>query len=113
MTPEERQRLESLAGGVPIGGYIRAQLFGETQDNRAHPRTSRAKLSLKDRQLLSKVLAQLGGSRLASNLNQLARAANSGAFPVTSDTEAVLNAAARDIAVMKRMLMAALGIAER
>ena len=98
---------------MPIGAYIRAQLFDRTADKPAPPRRTRGRFPVRDHRALAQVLAQLGGSRLASNLNQLARAANSGAFPVTPDTEAALNAAARDIAAMKRMLMAALGIAER
>ena len=68
---------------------------------------------MQDERALAQVLALLGQSRLASNINQLARAANSGALPVNPDTEAALTAASTDIAAIKALVMKALGIQER
>ncbi|MEJ7926700.1 hypothetical protein WG908_08030 [Sphingobium sp. AN641] len=55
-------------------------------------------------------MALLGQSRLSSNVNQLAKAANSGSLPVTPETESDLRHACRDIAEIRRMLMRALGL---
>jgi hypothetical protein len=67
---------------------------------------------VKDRRALAHVLSMLGASRLASNLNQLAKAANSSSLPVTPETESELQAACRDIRTIKHLLMTALGIQE-
>ena len=112
-TQEERQRLENLAGSMPLGTYIRARLFEKAGNAGSLQRRTRGKFPVKDHKLLAQLLARLGASRLASNLNQLARAANSGSLSLNPDTESALKSAARDIASMKRMLMTALGIAER
>ena len=114
LTPEERRELEERAGRQPLGAYIRERLFaakhgGKTSDHRR----ARGQVSIKDHQMLAQVLALLGQSRLASNLNQLARAANAGALPVTPETEATLQSAAEDVAAIKSLLMRALGIRER
>lgn len=64
-----------------------------------------------DAEALGRVLGALGQSRLSSNLNQLAKAVNTGSLPVTPETEADLVAACRDVAAMRSLLMRALGIA--
>lgn len=76
LTPEDRERLESDAVGMSLGAYIRWRLF---DPDRPPPR-HRGKAPVKDHQALSAVLGQLGQSRIASNLNQLAKAANAGAL---------------------------------
>ncbi len=113
LTPEERRALDARAEacGLSLGGFIRACLFG--QGNSApQSQPPRARLSITDRAALAAVLAQLGASRLASNVNQLAKAANAGSLPVTPDTEQALRAACADIRSLKSLLMRALGIQE-
>lgn len=99
---EERVRLTEQAGGTPLGAYIRERLLAEP------PRRSR--INPADRQALLQLLGTLGQSRIANNLNQLAKQANLGTLPVTPDTEAELSAAAADIAAMRLMLVKALGL---
>lgn len=99
---EERARLVEQAAGTPLGTYIRERLLAEP------PR--RSKLTPADRSALLQVLGTLGQSRIANNLNQLAKQANSGSLPVTPDTEAELKAAAQDIAEMRAILIQALGL---
>ncbi len=99
---EERARLTEQASGAPLGAYIRERLLSEP------PRRSR--LTPADRQALLQVLGTLGQSRIANNLNQLAKQANLGTLPVTPDTEAELSSAAADIAAMRDMLVKALGL---
>ncbi|MEM8579695.1 MAG: hypothetical protein AAGF50_00670 [Pseudomonadota bacterium] len=106
LTFEERARLEAAADGAPLGAYIRSVLFGQDLPK---PRRRRAR-SVTDQRELAKVLAALGASRLSSNVNQLAKAVNIGVLPVTPDTEAELHRACQDIAEMRDVLIAALGL---
>lgn len=99
---EERARLIEQADGMPLGAYIRERLLAEP------PRRSR--LTPADRQALLQVLGTLGQSRIANNLNQLAKQANLGTLPVTPDTETALTDAVADIAAMRRMIVKALGL---
>ena len=105
-TREERAQLEQDAVGISLGAYIRSRLFEESLPKRR----TRSKHPVKDHQELAKVLAELGRSRLANNLNQLAKAANSGSLEVTLDTEQALQNACSDIRWMRHILMASLGL---
>ncbi len=73
-------------------------------------RRRRTGLAVEDRKALAQLLAMLGRSRLASNLNQLAHAANIGALPVTPDLETELNTALFDVRELRRLLLLALGL---
>lgn len=112
LTPGERADLERRAGKQALGDFIRERLFGSVHRpnqiaSRAKPRTVTA-----DREALATVLARLGQSDLARSLAALARAAHTGALPVSPEIEAAIGQACRDIAAMKSVLMAALGIKE-
>lgn len=105
LTPEERERLNSDASGMALGAYVRDRLFGPE----ATPRKTRGKTPVKDHEALGRVLAALGGSRLSQNLNQLARAVNTGSLPVTPETERDLRGACAAVALIRAELMRALG----
>ncbi len=105
LTFEERARLELDAAGMSLGAYIRSKLFGDD----VRPRRTRGKFPVKDKAALAKVLALLGASRLSQNINQLARAVNIGAFPVTPETDAELREACRAVTEMRDELLRALG----
>lgn len=109
LTFEERARLERDATGMSLGSYIRGRLFGED----ASPRKTRGKTPLKDHEALGRVLGALGGSRLSQNLNQLARAVNTGSLPVTPETERDLREACAAVALIRAELMRALGASAR
>lgn len=104
---EERQKLEALAGDEALGAYIRSLIFNEEAAPSARRRRARP---VKDNEALVRVLAQLGQSRLANNLNQLAKLANLGALPLTPDVEESLREAARDIAAIRSAVVQALGL---
>ncbi|HWH73027.1 MAG TPA: plasmid mobilization relaxosome protein MobC [Methylibium sp.] len=105
LTFEERAVLEAQAGHMPLGAYIRARLLGgAAMPRKVHRRP------VKDDEALARVLGALGNARLSNNLNQLARAANAGALPVTPETMQALIAACRDVRDMRAGLMAALGL---
>ena len=55
-------------------------------------------------------LPGLGKSRLSSNLNQLARAVNSGSLPVSPETEKAILEACAEIKTMSNNLTKALGV---
>lgn len=105
LTFEERARLERDAAGMSLGAYIRSRLFGDD----VPPRRTRGKFPVKDKAALAKVLAALGASRLSQNLNQLARAVNIGALPVTPETDAELRDACRAVVELRDELLRALG----
>lgn len=107
LTFEERASLEQAAGDMPLGAYIRSQVF---KDGKARARR-RYKRPVKDHQALGQLLGALGESRLANNLNQLAKSANSGSLPVTPETEKALCDACAEIHQMRKLLMQALGFA--
>ena len=106
-TAEERAFLDQMAGDVPLADFLRSLIFDE---DRLSKRRRRRKSPVKDAQLLSQVLAELGKSRLSSNVNQLAKQANSGSLEVSPDTEKALQEACSDIKWIRFMLMEALGI---
>jgi hypothetical protein len=93
---------------MSLGGYIRWRLF---EPDKPPPR-HRNKFPVKDHVALAGVLAKLGNTRLASNVHQLAHAANIGALFVTPETEAELCEATREIKEMRRMLVQALGLSD-
>lgn len=105
LTFEERAALEQAAGDMPLGAYIRSQVL---QDGKARHRR-RYKRPVKDHQALGQLLGELGEARLANNLNQLAKAANTGSLPVTPETEKALREACAEIHQMRSLLMRALG----
>jgi hypothetical protein len=105
LTAEERARLEREAAGKTLGAYIRERLLGED----AAPRKCKGNSPIKDHEALGRVLGALGQSRLSSNLNQLAKAVNTGSLPVTPETEAELRQACREVSDLRDELLRALG----
>lgn len=105
LTFEERASLEQAAGDMPLGAYIRGQIFEGKQTRQRR----RYKRPVKDHQALGQLLGALGESRLANNLNQLAKSANTGSLPVTPETEKALREACAEIHQMRSLLMRALG----
>lgn len=104
LTLEERARLEAEAGDLPLGAYIRERLLGDA----VAPRKRRGNSPVKDKEALGRVMGALGASRLSANLNQLARAVNTGSLPVTPETEAELQQACQEVAKMRADLLRAL-----
>ncbi len=105
-TKEERQQLEYMAQGMSLGEYIRSCIFEEN----ISIRRTKGRFPVKDEQALSKLLGMLGRSRIPNNINQLAKAANSGSLPVNPDTEKQLHEASRSVFWIRRQLIQALGL---
>jgi len=107
-TQEERAELERKAGDLTLSAYVRARCIG---DDAVSHRT-RGKRPIKDFAELGRVLGALGRSQLSNNLNQLARAANSGTLGLPHETQAAIEDAADDIAFIRETLVRALGLQE-
>jgi hypothetical protein len=105
LTHEERARLDIERGSKTVAAYIRERLFGVD----AAPRKKRGNSPVQDKEALGRIAGALGQSRLSQNMNQLAKAVNSGSLSVTPETEAEIKEACREISEMRVELMAALG----
>lgn len=105
LTPDERAYLERLAGDRPLGGYIRDRLLS----GKAVPRRELRQPRMEKRQYAT-LLAALGQSRLSSNMNQIAKAANMGTLDVNKELEQELHDAYKVIMIMRETLFMALGL---
>lgn len=108
-TEDERRTLELAAGDRPLGAYIRWLIFKEE----IPVIRTRGKAPVKDHKKLAKLLSVLGQSRIASNINQLAKAANSGSLPVNRDVLHSLEECVQSIRWMRQTLINALGLQPR
>lgn len=103
---EERAKLEHRAGSMPLSAYIKSLLFADD----APVYRQRRRVPDADEKLLAELLACLGASRLSNNLNQLAKAANSGSLYCDEGTKIALNRACDDVHAMRVLLMRGLGV---
>ncbi|MEP1577192.1 plasmid mobilization protein [Roseibium album] len=105
LTVEERAKLEELAVGMTLSAYIRACVFNEE----AKRRKRRPSRDIEDKKAAAEVLALLGQSRIASNLNQLAYHANCGVLEIGKNERAQIAEANVYLADIRWLLMRALG----
>jgi len=105
LSNDERKELKRLANGRPLGEFIKDALF----DKKLRPASSRG-ANIQDQQLLAKLLGALGKSHISQNINQLAKAANSGSLPVNEDVLKALFEAVKSIHWMRNTLIKGLGI---
>ena len=104
-TFEERARLDADRGPNALSTHIRELLFGDN----ATPRTRPGNSPVGDAEALGRVLGALGASRLSANLNQLAKAVNTGSLPVSPEVEAELIEACQEVQELRSDLLLALG----
>jgi hypothetical protein len=88
-----------------LGTYIRERLLGGRAEKRRPVRKPRV-----DEKPLALVLAELGRSRLSSNLNQLAKAVNMGTLGASQEVERELYAVCEAVVSMRDTLIGALGL---
>lgn len=105
LTFEERAQIEANAGSMPVGAYIKSLLLADD----APKYRKRRKSPVVDQAALAQVLACLGATRIANNLNQLAHATNLGSFYFDADTKRAIREACDDVRIMRQLLMEALG----
>ncbi len=105
LTLAERARLDKEAGQLPIGEYVRMQLF-DTPEIRQRV----FRRPVQDTKALGQVLAALGNSRMAGNLYQIVRAVHAGELVVTAEQQKDLEEALAHVREMRQWLMAGLGM---
>lgn len=106
---EERARLEQEAGGQPLGPYIRSRLFERPLPRK---RKKRKKASQSEK-ILAQILQAIGKSRSASNLNQLAKAHNSGSLQLDPETLKLLQDACKAEIRTRHAILRELGVFSR
>lgn len=106
LSEAERARLVAEARGIPLGSYIKTKVLGSPPLKGLR----RSGHAIEDQKAIAQMLALLGRSHLASNLNQLSKAVHLGVLPVTPETEAELAEACRSVIDLRRMLIDALGL---
>ena len=107
LTPSEYAHVESEAANLPISVYIREKLLSDSP----FIRKTRNRTPIKDHEILAQIIGLLGSGRIANNLNQLAKAANSGkAF--SEDEKALLFQSCAEIRAIRDMNMQGLGLKE-
>lgn len=106
LTVEERAKLEELAGDMSISSFIKTNLF----KSGGRKLRRRRRKPIKDQKLIAQVLAILGKSRLSQNMNQLAKACNTGTLPLLPEVEQELRQACADIKQIRLMLMQGMGL---
>ena len=107
LTWEERDQLKIAAGKQSWAAYIRSRLFADQVSKRRKNRVTNS-----DTQAIARLAALLGKSRIPNNLNQLAKASNTGCLVIDEETKAQLNEACANIAHIRKTLMVALDIRE-
>jgi len=105
-TWEERAILADLCGSRRWSSHIREKVFGEQQSLR---KRATRKPSV-DQEALSRVLGELGRSRITNNLNQITKAINQGTLPVTPQLNTELRVLCTDIQRLRSDIIAALGL---
>lgn len=108
LTPKEHADLKHMSEGVSMSAYIRKSVFGDN----AVRRKRRSHVPVKDQESLAQVLALLGQTRIANNLNQLAHHANCGSLNVDEVTKQKINEAYEHVCNMRGSLIRALGLIE-
>lgn len=111
LSPHEWKIVRDAAArlGLSLSGYAREQILAE----QTTPRCTRGKAPVKDHKALGQILSYIGQLRWASNLNQLAKAANQGLLTLTPEIETAILEACADIRMIKAMLMRALGLRDK
>lgn len=107
LSSEQRNELEQFAGELPLGSYIKEQLFkGSTK-----PRSFRARGgAVEDRKLLGQVLRALGSANIIKTIGNLRDADDNQVLIMSDAANFAVHQACRDIAIMRRDLVVALGL---
>lgn len=105
LTQGQFDTLRQNAGSMPLSTYAKSVLFAEdVQTVRQSPRVIDG-----DRMLLAKILAQLGQSEIASNLETMAREAEAGNLVVDQVERLCLLRAYAELKKIRELLLASLG----
>ncbi|MEO0569533.1 MAG: hypothetical protein AAF066_17505 [Pseudomonadota bacterium] len=106
LSEEERSKLETQAGSMPLAAYVKSVVFADAAPIYRKTR----KPPVAEQQLLAEILARLGQSRTANNLNQIAKHLNQGTLVIDEELGKDLQQAVLDVAWMRATLIDALGL---
>lgn len=107
LSKTERLELEGMADGLPLGAYIKNQLFKASEVIKT-PRVQR--LSINDHKSLACVLRALANADIIKTIGDLRAACGNGTLLVSDDAEYAIKQACVDIFYMRQNLVVALGL---
>lgn len=107
LTAAERAILEHKAGTMPLGAYIRMCLF-----DKPTPRIKQRRIA-QDQKQLAQLMAFISATRIPGNLNQIAKAINSGTIIISEDIERDIKQACEGIEFIKAAITKALGFQDK
>ncbi len=90
---------------MTVSKFIIHKLF----DGDAQPRIRNDKVIIGDRKIFARIFSLLGASRIASNLNQIAKSLNQGLLHLSPEMEANLREACDAIIEIRDLLLEVLG----
>ena len=108
LTEAERETLLERAGTKTLSAFVKGVLFDAAP---ASPRYSA--INQANRALLAHLLATLGASRIAPNLDRLAHEADHSGFGEDAETRRRVAEACDDVRLMHNALMRGLGLKEK
>ena len=104
LSPDERARLEVLAGKQPIGAFVKSRLFA-ANDN--IPPLPNSRPIVNERVGFAKMLGMLAQMDVFLTLKALLKAVGNGHVQLKPETESALNAAFLDLREIRRLLIEA------
>ena len=107
LTSEQRVELEQLARGRPLSGYIKSRLFDGSAKNSSY---RARRVAVEDQKLLAQVLRALGNAGIIKVIGKLRAADDNGSLIMSEAANFAVHQACKDIAIMRRDLVAALGL---
>jgi hypothetical protein len=105
LNDREYALLRQRAGNLPLSTYVKQAALGTDA-----PVSRQRNPPSRDQRILGAILAALGQSRLPGNLNQLAKAVQSGSLPVDATTQRQIAQACEDVGLIRTALLMALGV---
>lgn len=92
---------------MPLGAYIRMCLF-----DKPTPRIKQRRIA-QDQKQLAQLMAFISATRIPGNLNQIAKAINSGTIIISEDIERDIKQACEGIEFIKAAITKALGFQDK
>jgi len=112
VTAEQRALLGqfSEAAGMSLSGYMKWCSLERDKHSTVKLPVTRRRNPTKDQKALAKLFGMLGASRIANNLNQIAKAIHTGTLVVSAETEHLIKQACKAILEMRDLLVQSLGL---
>lgn len=104
LTVEERARLDSAAGDMPLGVYVRSRLFDIPS-----PRSRKVRRFDVDQSILKKLLRELGRQHISSSLHRILNAIDDEDLETDDELEVELRCLCSDLRLLRRRIRKALG----